>query len=63
MGYLRQVRLHHAHQELLASDPTTGATVTEIAARWGFFHPGRFAHYYRHTYGQPPTRTLLRDFR
>ncbi|AHH99147.1 helix-turn-helix domain-containing protein [Kutzneria albida] len=60
MGYLRQVRLHHAHQELLASDPTTGATVTEIAARWGFFHPGRFAHYYRHTYGHPPARTLLR---
>ncbi|GAA0622559.1 hypothetical protein GCM10010174_46920 [Kutzneria viridogrisea] len=60
MGYLRQVRLHHAHQELLAADPTTGVTVTEIAARWGFFHPGRFAHHYRHTYGHPPYRTLLR---
>ncbi|GAA0635474.1 hypothetical protein GCM10010174_66410 [Kutzneria viridogrisea] len=60
MGYLRQVRLHHAHRELLAADPTTGVTVTEIAARWGFFHPGRFAHYHRHAYGHPPSRTLLR---
>jgi AraC-like DNA-binding protein len=60
MGYLRQVRLRHAHQDLLAADPTTGVTVTEIAARWGFFHPGRFAHYYRDTYGCVPYRTLLR---
>ncbi|MFE0019367.1 helix-turn-helix transcriptional regulator [Amycolatopsis sp. NPDC059021] len=54
MEYLRQARLQHAHQELLAADPTTGATVTEIAARWGFFHPGRFAHHYRTAYGCPP---------
>ncbi|GAA0645309.1 AraC family transcriptional regulator [Kutzneria viridogrisea] len=60
MGYLRQVRLHHAHQELLVTDPTTGVTVTEVAARWGFFHPGRFAHYYRAAYGRPPYRTLRR---
>ncbi|AHH98092.1 hypothetical protein GCM10010174_79280 [Kutzneria viridogrisea] len=59
MGYLRLARLHHAHQELVAADPTTGTTVTEIAARWGFFHPGRFAYYYRRAYGQPPSRTLL----
>ncbi|WP_243727490.1 helix-turn-helix transcriptional regulator [Actinocrispum wychmicini] len=63
MGYLRQVRLHHAHQELMAADPTTGATVTQIAAHWGFFHPGRFAHHYRHTYGHPPHETLLRHTR
>ncbi|QUQ65937.1 helix-turn-helix transcriptional regulator [Kutzneria sp. CA-103260] len=60
MGYLRDVRLHHAHQELLTTDPTLGATVTEIAARWGFFHPGRFARHYQRAYGHPPSRTLLR---
>ncbi|MFD9963288.1 helix-turn-helix transcriptional regulator [Amycolatopsis sp. NPDC058986] len=59
-GYLRQARLQQAHRDLLAADPTAGATVTEIAARWGFFHPGRFAHHYRTTYGCPPYRTLLR---
>lgn len=61
MGYLRQVRLHYAHQELLAADPATGLTVAEVAARWGFFHPGRFAEYYRTTYGHPPRQTLLRN--
>ncbi|WP_218952243.1 AraC family transcriptional regulator [Amycolatopsis anabasis] len=60
-GYLRQARLQHAHQDLLAADPTTRVTVTEIAARWGFFHPGRFAHYYRTAYGRPPCQTLRRD--
>ncbi|MFE0024695.1 AraC family transcriptional regulator [Amycolatopsis sp. NPDC059021] len=60
MGYLRTVRLHQAHQELLAADPTTGVTVTQIAARWGFFHSGRFARYYRTTHGCTPYRTLTR---
>ncbi|MFD9894502.1 helix-turn-helix transcriptional regulator [Amycolatopsis sp. NPDC059027] len=60
MGYLRTVRLHQAHRELLAADPTTGVTVTQIAARWGFFHPGRFARYYRTTHGCTPYRTLCR---
>jgi AraC-like DNA-binding protein len=59
-GYVRRVRLQQAHRELLSADPATGVTVTDIAARWGFFHPGRFAQYYRDTYGHPPSRTLLR---
>ncbi|GAB1692202.1 helix-turn-helix transcriptional regulator [Krasilnikovia sp. M28-CT-15] len=61
MGYLRQVRLQQAHQELLATDPDAGATVIQIAANWGFFHAGRFAHYYRAAYGCLPARTLQRD--
>ncbi|OBG29726.1 helix-turn-helix transcriptional regulator [Mycobacterium sp. 852002-51057_SCH5723018] len=55
--YLRRVRLHRAHQELMAGGPTT-ATVTEIAQRWGFAHTGRFAVLYRQTYGQSPHTTL-----
>jgi AraC-like DNA-binding protein len=61
MGYLRLVRLREAHLELLAADPAGGATVTGVAARWGFFHPGRFAHYYREVHGCSPYRTLSRD--
>ncbi|WP_218952171.1 AraC family transcriptional regulator [Amycolatopsis anabasis] len=60
-GYLRQVRLQQVHQELLDADPGSGVTVTETAARWGFFHPGRFAQYYRTAYGHSPYRTLRRD--
>ncbi|MGB3444361.1 MAG: helix-turn-helix transcriptional regulator [Actinophytocola sp.] len=61
MGYVRLVRLRQAHRELLATDPAGGMTVTRIAARWGFFHPGRFARYYREIHGCSPYQTLLRD--
>jgi AraC-like DNA-binding protein len=57
-AYLRRVRLEHAHRELLATDPAEGATVTRIAADWGFLHPGRFAHYHRTVYGCSPHRIL-----
>jgi AraC-like DNA-binding protein len=58
MAYLRRVRLDAAHQTLHAADPSAGDTVTTIAARWGFAHPGRFATQYRRLYGQAPSRTL-----
>ncbi|OBF27834.1 AraC family transcriptional regulator [Mycobacterium sp. ACS1612] len=57
LQYLRRLRLHYAHQELLTSG-RTHSTVTEIAARWGFAHTGRFAVLYRQTYGQSPHSTL-----
>ncbi|MHA7650091.1 helix-turn-helix transcriptional regulator [Mycobacterium sp. ML4] len=55
--YLRRVRLHRAHQELISSDRST-TTVSEVAHRWGFAHTGRFAALYRRTYGQSPHATL-----
>ncbi|WP_231737694.1 helix-turn-helix transcriptional regulator [Mycobacterium sp. IS-1742] len=55
--YLRRLRLHHAHQDLIAGDHGHD-TVTAIAARWGFAHTGRFAVLYRQTYGQSPHTTL-----
>lgn len=57
LQYLRRLRLHYAHQQLLAADRNSD-TVTEIAARWGFAHTGRFAVLYRQTYGQSPHTTL-----
>lgn len=36
----------------------TGETVTEIAARWGFFHFGRFSAAYADFYGEAPSRTI-----
>jgi AraC-like DNA-binding protein len=59
-AYLRRVRLDHAHQQLCAADPGDGLTVTEIAARWGFASPSRFAARYRDAYGVPPSHTLRR---
>jgi AraC-like DNA-binding protein len=58
LAYLRRVRLDAAHHDLQRADPRDGDTVTTIAARWGFAHPGRFATAYRDAYGRPPSRTL-----
>jgi transcriptional regulator GlxA family with amidase domain len=58
LGYLREVRMQRAHRDLLAADPAAGDTVAEIAARWGFAHPGRFSVSYREAFGVSPGVTL-----
>ena len=58
LAYLRRVRLDHAHQQLCAAEPGDGSTVAEIAARWGFASPSRFAARYRDAYGVLPSSTL-----
>lgn len=58
-SYLREVRLRHVHEELIAADPAD-TTVTEIAIRWGFLHVGRFSTQYHHRFGEPPSATLRR---
>lgn len=58
MRYLRRIRLARAHEELRTADPTTGTTVTAVALRWGFPHPGRFSSHYRAVYGVTPSETL-----
>jgi AraC-like DNA-binding protein len=57
LQYLRRIRLHYAHHELLAADRRHD-TVTAISARWGFMHTSRFAVFYRQTYGRSPHITL-----
>lgn len=56
-AYLRGVRLDHVHLELAAD---ASGSVTEVAARWGFFHPGRFARQYRERFGVLPSETARR---
>jgi AraC-like DNA-binding protein len=57
LQYLRRIRLHNAHHELLAADRRHDS-VAAIAARWGFMHTSRFAVFYRQTYGRSPHITL-----
>jgi AraC-like DNA-binding protein len=57
-GYLRRVRLGRAHLQLQAADPATGATVGEIARRWGWGSPANFAAAYREHFGLSPSHTL-----
>ncbi|GAA2780868.1 hypothetical protein GCM10010441_02110 [Kitasatospora paracochleata] len=59
LNHLRAVRLDAAHRDLLVADPRT-TTVTDIAMRWGFAHPGRFAGLYRDAYRTSPSSTLNR---
>lgn len=55
---LRRARLAAAHDQLRAADPACGITVTDVAYRWGFTHPGRFAAAYRLAYHHSPSDTL-----
>ena len=55
---LRRARLDGAHRELLHG---RASTVGQVARRWGFAHPSRFAAAYRDAYGVAPTQTLRRD--
>lgn len=57
LGYLRQIRLERAHQDLMEADPDR-TTVTAIAADWRFTNASRFSAHYRAAYGVPPTQTL-----
>jgi len=59
MTYLREVRLRRAHDELLASPPSS-TTVSAVASRWGIVHLGRFAAAYRAAFGESPSQTLAR---
>lgn len=53
--WLRRARLAGAHRDLVQHGR---GTVADIARRWGFEHPSRFAAHYRAAYGVNPGTTL-----
>ncbi|WP_420363835.1 helix-turn-helix transcriptional regulator [Curtobacterium aetherium] len=59
MTYLRDVRLRHTRDDLVAADPGS-TTVGEVAMRWGFSHMGRFSNEYLRRFGEYPRHTLRR---
>lgn len=61
MAYLRRLRLDRVRTELLRCGGLD-VRVTDIAMRWGFFHPSRFAQQYREQFGELPSDTLRRHF-
>lgn len=59
MAHLRRIRLERAHEDLRADrGPRAALTVAEVAHRWGFCSPSRFAAYYKQAYGSSPGETL-----
>jgi AraC-like DNA-binding protein len=55
--YLLLRRLKQVRMALRDADPKT-ADVAELAGRYGFIEPGRFAEVYREVFGEPPSATL-----
>jgi transcriptional regulator GlxA family with amidase domain len=57
MAWLKERRLEAAQSELRDALPGE-VTVTEVALRYGFENPGRFAAEYRQRFGEYPSQTL-----
>jgi transcriptional regulator GlxA family with amidase domain len=57
--YLRGIRLDRVRAELANLAPGH-STVAEVASRWGFTNPGRFAGAYVARFGEYPRATLSR---
>jgi AraC-like DNA-binding protein len=57
---LRRARLEGAHRELVAG---VDGSVADLARRWGFSHPSRFAAAYRAAFGVLPSETARRGLR
>ncbi|MGV2821770.1 AraC family transcriptional regulator [Brevibacterium casei] len=51
--HLQRQRLHAARSDILSGDET----MSDIAFRWGFSHPSRFAAAYRRLFGELPSQT------
>ncbi|MFT4307558.1 MAG: AraC family transcriptional regulator [Microbacterium sp.] len=52
---LTEIRLQYARREL--EEGRASASIAEVATRWGFGHPGRFASRYAERFGETPSRT------
>ncbi len=59
LEYWRRLRLAAAREDLLAG--ANGASITEVATRFGFNHFGRFSQQYRRCFGEAPSATLRRS--
>jgi AraC-like DNA-binding protein/TolB-like protein len=58
LAYLRRHRLNVARHELLKAE--SDVTISDIAARCGYLHLGRFAGDYRRLFNEPPSATRKR---
>lgn len=57
--YLRLLRYSKARRDLVNSD-SERTSVTDIAAKWHFWHFGRFSVEYKSLYGESPSETLYK---
>lgn len=57
VAYLRSLRLNGVRRDLRTGGQGAG-NVSDVAARWGFWHLPRFAAEYRQLFGELPSKTL-----
>ena len=57
LTYLRRLRLERVREDLVTAAPGS-VSVSEVAARWGFLHLGRFAAAYAERFGERPSETI-----
>ncbi|MFC9441917.1 MULTISPECIES: AraC family transcriptional regulator [Brevibacterium] len=53
LAHVQKERLHAARTDILGSD----TAISDIAFRWGFSHPSRFAAAYARLFGERPSQT------
>jgi len=58
--YLQNLRLNAIREELLGANPHH-TIVSEIALKYGFFHPSHFTQEYKKLFGKTPTETLIKN--
>ena len=59
MEHLRMIRMQRARSELVRnSDPNL--SIADLAGRWGFYHPSRFAARYQKLFCELPHQTIKR---
>ncbi len=58
MAFLREIRLSAVREDL--RDPSSVASIGEIAGKWGFTHFGRFSSEYEKRFGELPSQTRRR---
>ena len=56
--FVRNIRLHKAR--MMLENPDINTSVTQVALKCGFNNSGRFAHEYQTTFGELPSKALLR---
>lgn len=60
-AFLMAYRLSHARRQL-CQHPRGSVSIQDVAATWGFWHMGQFAHDYKAMFNELPSETLIRTF-
>jgi len=56
-GYIKALRLNQIRREISRASPS--ATIADIAASWGLWHPSHFTQSYASMFGERPSETRL----